>query len=106
MAKEAFVVELNEETGFQRLLPGTPDTHGMKSGRVYLAPGDECGVHSTLDKEEWLVFLSGAGTAIMEPDQSREVCQGKVAYIPPNTNHNIKNTGNQPLIYIFCVTPV
>ena len=106
MAKQAFVVELNKESGFQRLLPGTPDTHGMKSGRVYLAPGDECGLHSTLNKEEQLVFLSGSGTAIVEPNQSFEVGKGKVAYIPPQTEHNIKNTGSEPLIYIYCVAPV
>ncbi len=106
MAKEAFVVELNEKTAFQRLLPGPPQTHGMKSGRVYLEPGGECGLHSTLDKEELLVFLSGAGTAIIGDDQTEQVGKGKIAYIPPQTEHNIKNTGQEPLIYIYCIAPV
>ena len=54
---KAFVVELNNEKGYQRLIPGAPTTHGMKSGRVYLEPGNSCGVHSTEDKEEQLVFF-------------------------------------------------
>ena len=102
---KAFVIELNDETGYQRLIPGAPTTHGMKSGRVWLAPGESCGEHSTEDKEEQLVFLSGAGTAIIGEEQL-PVGAGKICYIPPHTDHNILNTGTEPLIYIFCVAPV
>ena len=66
---KAFIVELNDEKGYQRLIPGAPTTHGMKSGRVYLKPGESCGVHSTEDKEEQLVFLSGCGTAIIGEEE-------------------------------------
>ncbi len=102
--KKAFVIELNDEKGYQRLIPGAPTTHGMKSGRVYLEPGADCGVHSTEDKEEQLVFLSGTGTAIIG-EEDIPVGVGKVCYIPPQTQHNILNTGTEPLVYIFCVTP-
>lgn len=102
---KAFVVELNDEKGYQRLIPGAPATHGMKSGRVYLEPGAECGVHSTEDKEEQLVFLSGNGTADIGGEKI-PVGIGKICYIPPQTEHNILNTSNEPLVYIFCVTPV
>ncbi len=100
--KKAFVVAINNEKEYQRLIPGAPTTHGMKSGRVYLEPGFDCGVHSTEDKEEQLVFLAGNGTAIIG-EEDMEVGVGKVCYIPPQTTHNILNTGNEPLIYIFCV---
>ena len=54
-----------------------------------------------------LVFLSGKGAALIGEDESPvEVGQGKVSYIPPHTIHNVKNTGTEPLIYIYCVTPV
>ena len=101
---KAFVVALNDETGYQRLIPGAPTTHGMKSGRVYLHPGESCGVHSTEDKEEQLVFLSGNGTAIIG-EEEMGVGVGQVCYIPPQTKHNILNTSTNPLIYIFCVAP-
>lgn len=102
---KAFVVELNDEKGYQRLIPGAPTTHGMKSGRVYLQPGADCGVHSTEDKEEQLVFLTGNGTAKIAGEELA-VGVGKVCYIPPQTEHNIVNTGTEPLTYIFCVSPV
>ena len=103
--KKAFVVAINDKKEYQRLIPGEPATHGMKSGRVYLEPGCECGVHSTEDKEEQLVFLAGYGTAIIG-EEDMEVGVGSVCYIPPQTDHNILNTGTAPLVYIFCVVPV
>lgn len=105
MGTKAFVVELNDEKGYQRLIPGAPTTCGMKSGRVYLEPGADCGVHSTEDKEEQLVFLAGAGTADIAGEKLT-VGVGQICYIPPQTEHNILNTGDEPLIYIFCVAPI
>lgn len=102
---KAFIVELNNKKEYQRLIPGAPVTHGMKSGRVYLEPGTNCGVHSTEDKEELLVFLSGCGTAIIG-EEELIVGQGRICYIPPHTQHNILNTSTEPLAYIFCVAPV
>ncbi len=103
---KAIVVDLNEKHEYQRLLAGSPQTCGMRSGRVYLAPGEECGEHSTKEREELLVFLSGEGLALIEDAESFAVGKGKVSYIPPNTLHNIKNTSTEPLIYIYCVAPV
>lgn len=102
--KKAFIIELNDAQEYQRLLPGAPATYGMKSGKVHLAPGAECGKHSTKDNEEQLVFLEGEGTATIA-DETMQVGNGKIVYIPPETVHNIKNTGSEPLVYIFCVAP-
>jgi hypothetical protein len=57
--KKEFVTDLNDKKGYQRLIPGVPITFGMKSGRVYLEPGQDSGIHSTENKEEQLVFLQG-----------------------------------------------
>lgn len=104
---EIFVIELNNKAEFQRLLDGKPGTCGMRSGRVYLQPGESCGRHSTNDREEMLIFLSGKGLALIgEEEDSFEIGGGKVAYIPPQTIHNIKNTETEPLVYIYCVSPV
>jgi len=35
-----------------------------------------------------------------------QVGQGKVVYIPPQTAHDVSNTGKEPLIYVYCVSPV
>jgi mannose-6-phosphate isomerase-like protein (cupin superfamily) len=104
---KVLVIDLTDKGEYQPLLNGVPQTLGMRSGRVYLKPDEECGLHSTKEHEETLVFLSGKGTALIgEKGDTIEVGQGKVCYIPPNTFHNIKNTSSEPLIYIYCVAPV
>lgn len=104
---EVLVIALTDNREYQRLLAGEPQTHGMRSGMVYLPPGEACGQHSTKAHEEVLVFLSGKGTALIgEEEKAFDVGLGRVCYIPPQTVHNIKNTGTEPLIYVYCVAPV
>jgi len=103
------VIELNDKQEYQRILGGLekePKTCGMRAGRSYIKPGGECGLHNTGNAEEVLVFLSGSGQLITENRPPLAVGAGKVAYIPPNTDHNVKNTGIEPLIYVYCVAPV
>jgi mannose-6-phosphate isomerase-like protein (cupin superfamily) len=101
------IIKLKSDSEYQRLLNGNPQTCGMRSGRVYLKQGETCGWHSTEQHEEMLVFLSGKGTTLIGQQESPfEVGKGKVSYIPPHTIHNVKNTGTEPLVYIYCVTPV
>ena len=102
---KAFTVDLNNKPEYQRLLAGTPQTHGMRSGRVFLAGGQSCGAHSTKQNEELLVFLAGIGQLMIGERETLQVGQGKVSYIPPNTEHDVKNSGSEPLIYIYCVAP-
>lgn len=104
---KVLVMDLSDNSEYQPLLEGVPQTCGMRSGRVYLKPGETCGQHSTEDHEEMLIFLSGKGLALIGEEQiPHEVGAGKVCYIPPFTTHNNKNTGTEPLVYIYCVTPV
>jgi mannose-6-phosphate isomerase-like protein (cupin superfamily) len=104
-SEEVLVIELNDNHENQRLLAGEPQTFGMRSGRVYLQPGQACGQHSTKGREELLVFLSGNGELLIGEEKSFQVGQGKVAYIPPKTNHDVENTGSKPLVYVYCVAP-
>ncbi|MFA5292589.1 MAG: cupin domain-containing protein [Phycisphaerae bacterium] len=103
--KEPFIAVLNEKPEYQSLLDGIPQTCGMKSGRVYLQPGADCGQHTTGAQEEMLVFLSGQGQAVIGEGEILEVGKGKITYIPPQTVHNIVNNSNEPLCYIYCVAP-
>jgi len=106
MAIEPFVKELVDDGQYQSIMK-PPVTHGMRSGRVYLLPGTDCGEHTTGVHEELLVFLTGSGTAVIGRDNKEfAVGAGQVAYIPPETPHNIKNTSDEPLSYVFCVAPV
>ncbi len=104
--EKVLVVNLDRDNKDQKLLDGQPQTCGMRSGKVHLDPGQACGQHSTKNREEMLVFLSGKGLLSIEAQNSFQVGEGKVAYIPPNTVHNVKNTNTEPLVYIYCVAPV
>ncbi len=106
MSEKVLIIDLNSNPEYQRLLGGKPQSYGMRSGKVYLSPGKDCGLHSTKEQEELLVFLSGTGELVIAEKDRLEVGAGKVAYIPPRTDHNVMNTGSQPLIYVYCVTPV
>jgi mannose-6-phosphate isomerase-like protein (cupin superfamily) len=107
MVEKSFAIDLRNGNVSQKLLSGKPQTRGMRSGRVYLQPGESIGQHSTEAHEELLVFLAGKGTALIGQEQTAfEIGQGKVCYIPPRTIHNMKNTGTEILIYIYCVAPV
>ncbi len=105
-SERVLVIDLDKSCQNQKLLDGEPATRGMRSGRVYLEPGRACGQHSTKDREELLVFLSGRGELLIGQKDRFEVGQGKVCYIPPQTPHDVKNTGDEPLVYVYCVTPL
>jgi mannose-6-phosphate isomerase-like protein (cupin superfamily) len=101
----AFTIDLNDKAEYQRLLEGRPQTLGMRAGRVHLPPGQACGQHSTKNHEELLVFLAGAGELQIGGGDRLAVGVGKVAYIPPETVHDVRNTGPEPLVYVYCVAP-
>jgi mannose-6-phosphate isomerase-like protein (cupin superfamily) len=103
---KVMVIDLSEARENQKLLDGRPQTFGMRSGRVYLQPGQACGRHSTKDREELLVFLSGRGELLIAEQERFDVAEGKVSYIPPQTLHDVRNTGDGPLVYVYCVAPV
>ena len=103
--QKVVVVHLNDKPEYQRILEGQPQTHGMRSGRVYLKPGEACGQHSTKHHEELLVFLAGQGELLIGENDRFAVGAGKTVYIPPETLHDVRNTGSQALTYIYCVAP-
>lgn len=107
ISQQFLSLKLNQKPEYQPLLTGKPLTHGMRAGRVYLKPGEDCGLHSTKHNEEMLTFLEGSGIALIGEDQTvHEVAKDSIIYIPPHTVHNMKNTGTEPLVYIYCVAPV
>lgn len=87
------------------LLRGVPETSGMRSGFVRLAPGQNIGWHTTGQNEEALVILHGKGAALIEGQPERAFTAPALAYIPPATRHNVQNTGTETLEYVYVVAP-
>jgi len=106
MKQKPMIIDLSNSPEYQPLLNGDPQTCGMRAGRVHLSSGQSCGEHTTGNHEETLVFLGGEGRAFLEDHSPLPVGAGKVCYVPPNTKHNIENTGSEPLVYIYCVAPI
>ena len=87
------------------LLKGAPQTAGMRSGFVRLKPGATVGWHTTGQNEESLVILRGQGEALIDGQERQSFAAPAFAYIPPNTRHNVSNTGKDTLEYVYVVAP-
>jgi len=91
-------------SGFQRILEGPPSTVRMKSGMVSLESGESVGVHNTDNKEELIIVLEGKGEMVFDDFNSVKLSIGENAYCPPFTEHNIINTNNKTLKYVYVVS--
>ena len=87
------------------LLKGAPQTAGMRSGYVRLKPGETVGWHTTGKNEETLVILTGRGEARLEGQSARAFSAPALVYIPPALKHNVANTGQGILEYVYVVAP-
>ncbi len=96
----AISLDLNSPA-YQEIVDGPPATVGMYSGLVSLMPSDTVGHHNTESYEEMLVILSGEGEMIFTNGKTIKLNYGMVAYCPPHTEHDVKNTGALPLQYIY-----
>jgi quercetin dioxygenase-like cupin family protein len=85
------------------ILGGPPETATMRSGAVVLLPGQSVGKHSTGDYEEAIVVLAGSGELRLSDGSTYELAGHSVAYCPPATEHDVANTGAEPLRYVYIV---
>ena len=91
-------------TDYQRVLGGPPQTVSMRSGLVVLSPAKSVGKHSTDNYEEAVIVLAGSGEMRITGGETFNLKEHSVAYCPPRTEHDVINTGSQPLRYLYIVT--
>jgi mannose-6-phosphate isomerase-like protein (cupin superfamily) len=91
------------EESYLRVLGGPPGNESLRSGMVKLKPGESVGAHCTDEYEELIVVLHGRGEASISDGEMLSIRQGTALYIPPWTDHNIKNTGTGTLTYLYVV---
>lgn len=86
------------------LLQGPPETVTMRSGLVTLAPGKSVGRHSTKGNEEIVIVLEGRGEMRFFAGQPAVAMEaGMAVYGPPDTEHDVFNTGTGTLRYVYVV---
>ena len=104
--RQPFAKALECPGGDCPFLNGTPQTAGMRSGFVRLKPSATVGWHTTGKHEEALIILRGQGAVLIDSQAKRTFTGPAVAYIPPETRHNVENTGTEALEYVYVVSPV
>jgi mannose-6-phosphate isomerase-like protein (cupin superfamily) len=98
------VVELDTHGhDYLPVLNGPPETAGMRSGLVVLAPQKSVGRHSTGQNEELLIVLEGKGEMLFGDGHILPVEANHAVYCPPRTVHDVKNTGRDTLRYVYVV---
>lgn len=100
---KAKLIKLKSKEKYQRLLDKDSGTCGIKSGHVILKPGENIGEHTTGEREEVIIVLKGIGEIVVDKKKFK-LDRSAVLYIPPQTNHDIKNTGSRILEYIFIIS--
>jgi len=100
----AKVIKLANEGKEQTLLSGPPDTVSMRSGLITLQPQQTVGKHTTGHHEEMLVILEGEGKMLFDDGISLAIAANHVLYCPPETGHDVINTGTGTLRYIYIVS--
>ncbi len=90
-------------TEYAPLLGGPPATVSMRSGSVVLRPGQSVGKHTTGRYEEALVVLAGLGEMRSGDGSVLDLAAPCLAYCPPGTEHDVTNTGDSDLRYVYLV---
>jgi mannose-6-phosphate isomerase-like protein (cupin superfamily) len=104
---KACVIQLSDTTSsYQRVLGGPPQTATMHSGLVVLLPSKSVGKHSTKKYEEAIFILEGTGEMRIAGGETLKLEPRTVAYCPPHTEHDIENTGTQPLRYLYVAAKI
>ena len=99
----AKVIQLGGAAKEQTLLSGPPDTVSMRSGLITLQPQQTVGKHTTGHHEEMLVVLEGEGKMLFDDGTSIAFAANHVLYCPPETGHDVLNTGTGTLRYVYIV---
>ncbi|HEV8573642.1 MAG TPA: cupin domain-containing protein [Dehalococcoidia bacterium] len=68
------------------------------------APGSMQAVHGHPDNEQVYVIVRGQGV-MQVGDDMQEVGEGTLVFIPPGAAHAIKNTGDEPLVFVSATSP-
>jgi quercetin dioxygenase-like cupin family protein len=63
--------------------------------------GDSTETHSTGDNREMIFCLDGTVTVFLSERDPVELHSGEMSYIPPETQHGIRNLSDQPAAYLF-----
>ena len=77
------------------------ETEGLGTGRKQLAPGEATERHSTGRMRELIFCLEGTVTLKLGTTAPVTLRAGELSYVPPDTEHELRNPGPGPATYLF-----
>jgi mannose-6-phosphate isomerase-like protein (cupin superfamily) len=77
---------------------------GYSLALARVKPGEITRKHKLKTSSEVYVILRGKGIMHID-DETAEVKEGHIIYIPPGATQRIKNTGNEDLVFLCIVDP-
>lgn len=86
-----------------QVLGGPPGNRVLRSGSIFLKPGETVGKHSTENYEELVIVLEGKGELESANAPTLPMQANFAYYCAPHTEHNVRNTGTGPLRYVYVV---
>jgi mannose-6-phosphate isomerase-like protein (cupin superfamily) len=101
-----FCVQLKGRQRFLRLFGESSKPYGLASGFVTLKSKESVGLHNTQNKEEALIILQGQAQVSYGKFSRIKVKKSCFVYIPPKTDHDIKNTGKGVLRYVYVTSRI
>lgn len=96
-----FSVELKGSQKFMRLFGDSSKPEGLRSGFVVLKPKESVGLHNTGPSEEVIFIINGTAVIYHGTRKKLSVKKNSFVYIPPQTPHNVSNSGSNLLKYIY-----
>jgi mannose-6-phosphate isomerase-like protein (cupin superfamily) len=66
--------------------------------------GSQQPLHEHEDREQVYIIVRGRGVMIVG-DEERDVTKGTLVFVPPATQHAIRNAGNAPLTFVSATSP-
>jgi len=104
--KKVFYKQLKCRQKFLRLLGSKDKLSGLRAGLVTLKPKEAVGEHKTTNKEEVIIILKGSATICYGNNKKIKASQSTFVYIPPQTLHNVINSGRLMLRYVYVTVQV
>jgi mannose-6-phosphate isomerase-like protein (cupin superfamily) len=82
-----------------------PPSARLRSRAMHVAPGGAIEWHSTDEREELLLVLSGTLSLEIETPQRRRALRrlaaGAALYLPSRVRHRVRNRSRRRLVYVY-----
>jgi mannose-6-phosphate isomerase-like protein (cupin superfamily) len=103
---KVFCRQLKGRQKFLRLIGDSAKIKGLRCGLVTLRSKESIGEHVTKNKEEAIIIIKGSATIHFGKKNQLKARQNSFVFIPPETVHNVENSGSKILQYVYITAQI